>query len=65
MSCCDGFCDCHPNCFHLCVCVCVCVCVRVVGGPFRREGHFRAAVRPPQADGAGAATSHAVCVPVC
>lgn len=23
MCCCNGLCDCHPNCFHLCVCVCV------------------------------------------
>ncbi len=47
------------------VCVHVRVCVCVAGGPFRGAGHFRAAMEPPQADGAGAATSHTVCVPEC
>lgn len=46
-------------------CVCVCVYMHVAGGPFRRAGHFRAAVGPPQADGDYAATSHTVYVPVC
>lgn len=45
------------NCFH------VCVCVSVAGGPFRGTGHFRAAKELPQADRAGTATSHTVCVP--
>lgn len=45
--------------------VCVLACLCVAGGPFRRLGHFRAAVGPPQAYGVGAPTSHAVCVPEC
>lgn len=36
----------------------------MAGCPFRRAGHFREAMRPPQADGADAATSHTECVPV-
>lgn len=44
--------------------LCECVCVCVAGCPFRRAGHFREAMRPPQADGADAATSHTECVPV-
>lgn len=48
MRCCDGLCDCHPNCFHLGV------CVRLAGGPFREAAHFRAAAAVPRAGGAGA-----------
>lgn len=39
------------------------VCVCVAGGPFRGTGHFREAKELPQADRAGTATSHTVCVP--